>query len=147
MNLFKIGDMTLNMDRVNGIQDRQPSADPNAPPGHLVIRILFDDATIELGGTDAQVLRRWIRHNARNLAPQRGEDGEELIGPEEQLRRVGDELLAAVDRQRPRDSAVRAAARRLNDMLDSYVTGQLLSVSRKPFERDLGVASEEAATP
>jgi hypothetical protein len=146
MNLFKIGDMTLNMDRVNGIQDHVTVSDPGAATGRTVIRILFDVSHIDLDGIDAQVLRRWIRHNARNLAPHKDEEGQELMPPEEQLRRVADHLVALVDRVRPRDPSLRGTAHRLSNMLNEYMTGQLHPVGIKNFERQFEALRPESST-
>ena len=145
MNLFKIGDMTLNIDRVNAIQDNQASDEPDAPAGDTRLRILFDNSHVDLVGSDAQVVRRWIRHNARNLAPRRSVDGEDLVSPEEQLQKVTESLVALIDRARPRDPTVRGAAHRLADMIEAYITGQLQAVPTHPFERVVASLKAEAA--
>ncbi len=136
MNLFKLGDMVLNMDRVNGVQDHPAPADGAPSAAQDSIRVLFDTATIDLSGPEAHALRRWVRHNSRNLAPTKNEDGELLIHPENQLSKVADLLVDLVDRARPRDSMTRSVARRLAAMIESYITGQLQAVSARSFERE-----------
>jgi hypothetical protein len=136
MNLFKLGDMVLNMDRVNGVQDHPLPPDGSSPAAQDTIRVLFDNATIDLSGPEAHALRRWVRHNSRNLAPTKNEDGELLVHPENQLTRVADLLVDLVDRARPRDSTTRSVARRLANMIESYITGQLQPVSARSFERE-----------
>jgi hypothetical protein len=144
MNLFKLGDMVLNMDRVNGVQEHPAPADgsPSAAPD--TIRVLFDTATIDLTGPEAHALRRWVRHNSRNLAPTKNEDGELLIHPENQLTKVADLLVELVDRARPRDSTTRSVARRLSAMIESYITGQLPPVSARSFEREFEIPRTES---
>jgi hypothetical protein len=136
MNLFKVGEMALNMDRVNGIQDHPAPTDPATPAGQDTIRVLFDTASFDLTGIEAQALRRWVRHNSRNLVPTKNEDGEPLIPPEDQLTRVVDLLVSHVDRARPRDPATRSLARRLASLIESYITGQLPPVTARSFERE-----------
>jgi hypothetical protein len=133
MNLYRIGNMVLNMDRVNGILDHHVRGDAAGP---RVLRVLFDDGHIDLDGHDAESFRQWFRHVARHLGPQRDEDGEELISPEEQMRKGFETLLVRIDQTRPRDGVLRRTAHRLADMLDHYLTGELQPVRVKDFESD-----------
>jgi hypothetical protein len=144
MNLLKVGDTILNMDRVNGIRDHQPPSDPAAPSDQAVLRVLLDGATIDLEGVEAQSLRRWVRHHARNLAPQRNEQGEDLLSPELQLMSVVEGLLALIDRDRPRDPTLRAAVRRLAEMIKAYITDQLPPATVERFEKKLAVFRADA---
>lgn len=144
MNLYKIGDTVINMDRVNGIQDHQAPIDPRAPAGQTVVRVLFDNTTLDLVGREARTFRQWFRHTARNLAPHKDEDGEELIAPEEQLKRASEHLLGLIDHARPRDTAVRHAAHRLAGMIDEYITGELQPARARSFERILEPAHAKA---
>jgi hypothetical protein len=144
MNLYRIGSTVLNMDRVNGIQDQQAPADPAAPAGRRVIRVLFDGTTIDLVGEEARTFRQWFRHAARSLVIHKDEDGEDLISPEEQLKRLSDHVLALVDRARPRDSSVRSAVHRLSGMVDEFITGELQHVRAKNFEKSLEGAHVDA---
>jgi hypothetical protein len=145
MNLYRIGDTVLNMDRINGIQDHQPSTAPGAPAGQTVIRVQFDATTIELTGAEAMTFRQWFRHAARNLMIHKDEDGEDLISPEDQLRRVSAHVLALVDRARPRDSAVRHAVHHLSVMIDEYITGELQHARARTFEKSIETAPADAS--
>ena len=137
MNLYKIGDMTLNMDRVNGYQEIHVPAGSEASAGQHAVRVLFDNGSIDLTGAEAQALRQWIRHQVHNLTPKVDEDGERLIGPEDQLRSVTSHLLALIDNAGSKDAAVRSTAHRLSALIDNYLTGQLKSVRAKGFEKRL----------
>jgi hypothetical protein len=138
MNLHKIGNTVLNLDRLNAIIDHQVSTDPGAPTGRNVLRVVFDNAQIELVDKEAQIFRRWYRHVARNLDPHKDEDGEELIGPELQVTKALESLLGLVDRARPRDSALRHSGHRLRNLIERYLTGELQAVRASDFERTLG---------
>lgn len=143
MNLFRFGSTTLNMERVNGIQDNPPADEGGKNAGRNFIRILFDDRTIELTGTDAQALRHWIRHNARNLMPKIDENGVELLSPEDQLVRLTESLLHAIEHARPVDATVRKAARRMTDMIERYITGELEPMRADEFRRKYGTSGHE----
>jgi hypothetical protein len=143
MNLYRIGDTVLNMDRVNGIQDHQPPSDLSAVAGANVIRVLFDTTTIDLRGVEAQTFRQWFRHAARNLVLHKDEDGEELMSPAEQLQRVSDRLLMTIDRSRPRNAAVQHAAHRLSGLINDYITGELHPVRTKDFEKSIATVEAE----
>src|SRR5262249_31634246 len=97
MNLLSIGDMTINVDRVNGVQDNQVPEHGDATSGQRVLRILFDEGAIELADADAQAFRRWLRHNSRNLAARKDADGQVLLSPEEQLLRLTESLVDLLD--------------------------------------------------
>jgi hypothetical protein len=146
MNLFKIGDTTLNMDRVNAIQDHFPAAEPGVVEHATVLRVLFNGAHIDLRGKDAQALRRLIRHSAQNLTPRRTEEGEELSAPEEQLQRIAGHLIGLIDRLRPKDTAMRSAAHRLANMIDEYITGQLPPMPADSLDRLLEPARPEGSS-
>jgi len=147
MNLLKVGDITLNMDRVTGVRDHQAPAGAGTPDGETVILVFFDDTHIELSGMDAAVFRRWIRHNARNLNPRKSADGEDLVSPEQQLQETTDYLVGLIDRLRPKDPAIRSAAHQLNDMIDRYITDQLPPMPAQTFERTVAALRVEPATP
>jgi hypothetical protein len=142
MNLYRIGNTVLNMDRVNGIQER-PQQQPGDPAASHVTRILFDTMTIDLVGVEAQTFRQWYRHAARNLVAQRDEAGEELVSPEEQLKRLADHLVAVVDHLRPRNAALRHSAHRLHAAVAEYITGELGPVRARNFEKSLAEAEPE----
>jgi hypothetical protein len=144
MNLYRIGNTVLNLDRVNGIQEHPRPADPGAPAEPNVTRVLFDTTTIDLRGIEAQAFRQWYRHAARNLVLQRDEDGEELVTPEEQLKRLAEHLIALIDRARPRNAAVRHAAHRLAISISEYITGELQAVRERGFERSLAASDHGA---
>ena len=146
MNLIKVGHLVLNVDRINGIHDHLAvMGNPPAEHPHTVTRVLFDDGHIDLTGADAKSLRRWYRHIARDIAPRRDEDGEELISPEEQLRRVLDVVVSHIDRVRPRDPALRSAAHQLVGLVDRYVTGELEPMRASQFARHHGETPTDAA--
>jgi hypothetical protein len=135
MNLYRIGDTVLNLDRVNGIQDRPPGPDAAAAAGHAVIRVLFDTTTLTLEGAEAESFRRWFRHAAQNLIEHKDENGEGLIAPEEQLKRVSALLVSLIDRARPRDPAARHFVHHLAAMIDQYITGELRPVPARRIEK------------
>jgi hypothetical protein len=137
MDLYRIGNTVLNMDRVNGIQDHQRLAEADAPAGATVTRVLFDSTTIDLVGAEAETFRQWFRHAARNLMLHRDEDGEELISPEEQLKRVADHLVKLTGHARPRNAAVRHGARRLAGLIAEYITGELRPVRARQFAKSM----------
>jgi hypothetical protein len=137
MNLLTIGNTVINVERINGIQDQQTPSEPGATAGERVLRVLFDEGMIELAGVDARIMRKWLRHNARNLAPRVDEDGAEFVSPEDQLLAVCDHLLALIQRAPPADSAIRKTARRLSDMIENYITGELRHVRAEDFKRRL----------
>jgi hypothetical protein len=146
MNMIKIGNTVLNVDRINGIEDHQPAPDPSSTHQQKITRVLFDHMHIDLVGVDANILRRWYRHVARDIAPRRDEDGEELILPEDQLRKAFDHFLHLVDRSRPRDHALRTAAHRLYGMVDRFITGELEPMRIKQFEHEFAPASDDAGS-
>lgn len=135
MNLYRIGKTVLNIDRINGILDHQVPADPDAPDGRAVLRILFDHAYIDLTDEEAQIFRYWFRHAARSLDPHKDEDGEELVSPDEQVRRGCEILRDLIDRERPRDRVMRHTVHRLGHIVDQFLTGELQPVRAKNFER------------
>jgi hypothetical protein len=143
MNLLSIGDTTINIDRVNGVQDNQVSEHGDGAFGQRVLRILFDEGTIELADADAQAFRRWLRHNSRNLAARKDADGQVLLSPEEQLLRVTESLVDLLDQasfvQGPRNqdqtSTTRRLAHRLASLIDGYITGQLKPEPARMFDR------------
>ena len=144
MNLIRIGDTVLNLDRISGILDHQHPADPGGPAGVHVIRVMFDGTTIELAGIEAQAFRQWFRHASRSLLLHKDEDGEDLVSPEDQLARVSDQLLALIDHARPRNAAVRQAAHRLSGLIKEYMTGELRHVRARSFERSLADSDSDA---
>ena len=147
MNLIKIGNVVLNVDRINGIQDHLPVAHPSmAGQQQLVTRVLFDQGHIDLTGTDARSFRRWYRHAARDIAPHKDEEGEELISPEDQLRQAFDVLLNNIDHLRPRDPALRHTAHLFSGLIDRYITGELDPVRTTQFTRHYS-APQADATP
>jgi hypothetical protein len=149
MNLYRVGNTVLNMDRVTSIQEvPHPGpgpSDPTAPAGANVTRIFFDTMTMDLSGVEAQAFRQWYRHAARNLVVHRDEAGEELLAPEEQLKRLAEHLVALVDRVRPRNAALRHAAHRLHSALASYITGELGPVRARNFEKTIADTESEHA--
>jgi hypothetical protein len=146
MNLYRIGNTILNMDRVNSIQERTSPAEPTEPPAASITRVMFDTMTIDMVGVEAQTFRQWYRHAARNLVVHKDEAGEDLVPPEEQLKRLADHLVALVDRVRPRNAALRHAAHRLHSSVAAYVTGELGPVRARNFEKSIAdVESDHAA--
>jgi hypothetical protein len=145
MNLIKVGHLVLNVDRINGIHDHLAVAGnpPEAGP-RTVTRVLFDQGHIDLTGADAKSLRRWYRHIARDIAPHRDEEGEELISPEEQVHRVLEMVVSHIDRVRPRDPSLRSAAHELVGLVDRYITGELGPVRASHFVRHHGDAQADA---
>ena len=144
MNLFRIGNTVLNMDRINGILEHQVPTEPGAPAGRTVLRIVFDNAQIDLSDKDAQTFRRWYRHAARNLAPHTDEDGEALVSPEDQVRVAFETLLRLIDGARPRDPVMRHTAHRLAVIIDHFLTGELEPARATDFEKVFGEARIEA---
>jgi hypothetical protein len=136
MDLYRIGKTVLNLDRINGILDHHVTADPGAPDGQTVLRILFDQAHIDLAGKEAEAFRYWFRHVSRSLDPHRDEDGEELISPDMQVRRAIEILQGLIDRDRPRDRVMRHIAHRLGHVIDRFLTGELQPARVKDFEKD-----------
>jgi hypothetical protein len=134
MNLYRVGKTILNVDRINGILDHQVPAGPDAPDGRTVLRVLFDHAHIDLTDKEAQIFRYWFRHAARSLDPHKDEDGEELVSPDEQVRKASEILRDLIDRERPRDRVMRYAVRRLGRIIDQFLTGELRPVRAKNFE-------------
>jgi hypothetical protein len=145
MNLYRIGNTVLNMDRVNSIQEHAGPPDPAAPAAANVTRVMFDAMTIDLVGVEAQTFRQWYRHAARNLVVHKDEAGEDLLPPEEQLKRLADHLVALVDRVRPRNTALRHAAHRLHSSVAAYITGELGPVRVKSFEKTIADAESDHA--
>ncbi len=146
MNLIKIGNVVLNIDRINGIQDHLPEAHPSmAGQQQMVTRVLFDQGHIDLTGAEAKTFRRWFRHAARDIAPHKDEQGEDLVSPEDQLRQAFDALLNHIDRMRPRDSALRHTAHLLSGMIDRYMTGELEPVRATQFARHFSGSRPDAA--
>jgi hypothetical protein len=146
MNLIKIGSVVLNVDRINGIQDHLSLAHPSMAGQHqMVTRVLFDQAHIDLTGAEAKIFRRWYRHAARDIAPHKDEEGEELVSPEDQLRQAFDVLLNHIDHIRPRDSVLRHTAHLLSGMIDRYITGELDPVRTTQFARQFSAPHAESA--
>jgi hypothetical protein len=135
MDLYRIGKTVLNLDRINGILDHHVTADPGAPDGQAVLRILFDQVHIDLTGKEAEAFRYWFRHVSRSLDPHRDEDGEELISPDMQVRRAFEILQGLIDRDRPRDRVMRLTAHRFGHIIDQFLTGELQPARAKDFER------------
>lgn len=127
MNLYRIGNHVLNIDRLNGILDA----------GGGTLRVIFDQGEIELTGKEAEAFRYWYRHASHNLVPRCDEDGEELIPPEDQVRESLDVLVAQVDRTRPGDSAMRRSAHRLRVVVERFLTGELQAVPARDFRESL----------
>jgi hypothetical protein len=154
MNLIKIGNAVFNVDRINGIQDHLTLAQPSmAGQQQTVTRVLFDQGHIDLTGAEAKTFRRWYRHAARDIAPHKDEEGEELVAPEDQVRQAFDVLLNHIDHMRPRDSALRHTAHLLSGMIDRYITGELEPVRATQFARhfspthaDAGAAPDSSAS-
>jgi hypothetical protein len=147
MNLIKVGHLVLNVERINAVHDHLSVAgDPAAESPQTVTRVLFDQGHIDLTGADAKFLRRWYRHIARDIAPRRDEDGEELIAPEEQVRRALDVLVGHIDRVRPRDSHLRSAAHHLVGLIDRFITGEIEPMRATQFARQYGAAHSDAST-
>jgi hypothetical protein len=145
MNLYRVGNTVLNMDRVNSIQEHPIHADHAAPAAASVTRVIFDTTTVDLVGVEAQTFRQWYRHAARNLVVHKDESGEDLVSPEEQLKRLADHLVELVDRVRPRNVALRHAAHRLHASVASYITGELAPVRARSFEKTLADGDSEHA--
>jgi hypothetical protein len=137
MNLYRIGNTILNVDRINCILDHQTSPDPGAPAGRTVLRVLFEDAHVDLTDKEAQVFRNWFRHASRNLDPHKDEYGEDLVSPDEQMRRACQILRDLIDRDHPRDRVMRHVVHRLGHTIDQFLTGELQPVRAKDFERDV----------
>jgi hypothetical protein len=135
MTLYRIGKTVLNIDRINGILDHQVPADPGAPDRPTVLRVLFDQSHIDLTGEEAAAFRYWFRHAARRLDPRRDEGGEELISPDEQVRRGFEILCGLIDHDRPRDRAMRHTAHRLGHIIEEFLTGELQPARSKDFEK------------
>jgi hypothetical protein len=143
VNLLRIGETTVNMDRVDAVLDNQPAEHPGSPEGERVLRILFDNEAIELGGAEAQVFRRWLRQHARNLAVIQDGDGEPMVSPEEQLLQISRALVEMLDsacyvegaRNKDLTSTVRKTAHRLNSAVEGYITGQLAAKPVRSFEK------------
>jgi hypothetical protein len=148
MNLIKIGGTILNVDRINGIQEFLPPADPSGTGTvqERITRVLFDHGQIDLTGADAKSFRRWYRHLARDIAPHKDEDGEELVSQENQLRETFDVLLSLIDRVRPRDPALRNAAHHVSGMIDRYMTGELEPMRLSQFARTIAAHQPEAVS-
>jgi hypothetical protein len=143
MNLYRIGDTVINVDRVNGIVDHQNPAGPGDPGVRRVLRVLFDNTHIDLDGQEAEVFRRWFRHTARNLTPHRDEDGEELVSPEDQVRKELQHLIVLIDRARPRNRVARQAAHHLWHLVDQLLTGELRPARAEEFSRTLSEAHDD----
>jgi hypothetical protein len=143
MNLYRIGNKVLNLDRLNGILDVDAPTGPEAPPEGAALRALFDQGEIALTGKDAEAFRGWYRHASHNLTPHRDENGEALVSPEDQVRESLEALVAQIDRARPGDSALRRTAHRLRDLVGLFLTGELQPVPAKEFKasfRERGTA-------
>ena len=65
MNLIKIGDALLNVDRLNRISEHEGPLDPAHPGEGTITRLHFDDSQFDLSGMDAKIFRRWCRHVRR----------------------------------------------------------------------------------
>ena len=148
MNLIRIGGTVLNVDRINGVQDHLLPAEPPEAAHEKVTRAMFDHGQIDLTGEDSKTFRRWYRHLARDIAPHKDEDGEELVSPERQLREVF-RCPAQPDRSaRPRELLVRGTAHTLSGMMDRYITGEVEPMRHLAVRgRPLGVCADDDATP
>jgi hypothetical protein len=135
MNLYQIGKTIINVDRVNGIVDHVVPAGTDGPNRQAVLRILFDHGSVDLTGTEALVFRSWYRHASRRLERHHDEDGEELVSPDEQVRRSWEFLRGLVDRQHPRDPAMRQTVHRLGQIIDQFLTGELQPARASTFAR------------
>jgi hypothetical protein len=145
MNLYRIGNTIVNMDRVNSIQEHPSPASSAEHAAAGVTRVMFDTMSIDMVGVEAQTFRQWYRHAARNLVVHKDEAGEDLVPPEEQLKRLADHLVALVDRMRPRNAALRHTAHRLQNSVAAYITGELAPVRAKSFEKSIADAESEHA--
>lgn len=125
MNLYRIGNKVLNLDRVNGLIEVPATTAPDGTAAEAALRVVFDHGCIDLTGKDAEVLRRWYRRASQNLAPHRDEDGEELVSPEDQVRESLHTLVARIDRMRPSDASLRGAAHRVRTIVGRFLTGEL----------------------
>jgi hypothetical protein len=143
MTLYRIGKTVLNIDRINGIIDHHAPADPHAPEGGTVLRVLFDEAHIDLTGKEAEAFRYWFRHASRSLDPHWDEDGEELISPDDQVRRAYEVLCGLIDRDQSRDRVMRHTAHRLRHIIERFLTGELHPARSKDFERNFEVTHLE----
>jgi hypothetical protein len=65
----------------------------------------------------------------------KNEEGEDLVSPEDQLKRLSEHVVALVDHARPRDSGARHAVHHLASLIDQYITGELQPARAKAFER------------
>ena len=137
MNLYRIGKTVINVDRINFILDHQVLADSGAPEGRTVVRVVFDQTHIDLTDHEAEGLRYWFRRAARRLDPHTDENGEELVSPDDQVRKACAALYDLIDSQRPGDRVMRHAAHRLRHIIDQFLTGELEPVCVTNFERDL----------
>jgi hypothetical protein len=142
MNLYRIGQTILNVDRINGIIDYQIPSDAGAPDGRTVLRVLFDNAHIDLADKEAQTFRFWFRRAARNLDPRKDEDGEDLVSPDDQVRRAYEILCDLIDRECPQDRVIRHTVHRLGRLIEQFLTGELQSARASDFER--GFLSHES---
>src|SRR5262245_10756142 len=122
MDLYRIGNKVLNLDRLNGIIDVASPAGTAATGGGAAIPVLFDQGEIELTGREAAAFRRWYRHASRPLDLHRDEDGEELVSPEEQVRCAVEALVDRLDRLRVSDSSSRHVAHRVRAIVDQFLT-------------------------
>jgi hypothetical protein len=132
MKLCRIGNTVLNIDRINGILQHHV---PGGPDGRPVLRVLFDQVHIDLTGKEAEAFRYWFRHASQSLDPHRDEDGEELISPDDQVRRAYEILRRLADRERPRDRAIQHTIHRLGSLIDQFLTGELQPARARDFER------------
>jgi hypothetical protein len=141
MNLYRIGNKVLNLDRVNGIVDVAGPTDPNGTGDGGVLHVLFDQGEIDLTGIEAEIFRRWYRHASRNLNPHKDEDGEDLVSPEDEVRKSIEALVARIDRVRPADSALRHTAHRVRSIVLQFLTGELRPARATDFEAVLKEAN------
>jgi hypothetical protein len=86
---------------------------------------------------DHQVLADSGAPEGRRLDPHTDENGEELVSPDDQVRKACAALYDLIDSQRPGDRVMRHAAHRLRHIIDQFLTGELEPVCVTNFERDL----------
>jgi hypothetical protein len=140
MDLYRIGNKVLNLDRLNGIIDVASPAGATPTDGGTALHVLFDQGEIELTGREAEAFRRWYRHASRPLDLHRDENGEELVSPEEQVRGVVEVLIERLDRLRLGDPAFRHVAHRARAIIGHFLTGELKPARSRDFQALLQAA-------
>jgi hypothetical protein len=137
MNLYRIGNKVLNLDRLSSILDAEGPNGPAATADGPCLRLLFDQVEVDLIGSEAEAFRSWYRHAAFNLTPHKDEDGEDLMPPADQVREALESLVAQIERARPGDAAMRRAAHRARDVVALYITGELRPAPARAFKASL----------